>query len=499
MKKLTLSLYGLFSAILLMANGGGVVIKADPGTSNGYLCWEPVANSTYQVLILERSVDTNMTVSYDTLTTLTPTQNYLRIDSQYTNSPLYYYKVNILNSLNQIVDDSDFEKICPGCPEEGSYLEMCGWTCNGPDYAYTLNLLTNEAYSNGYLTVNSAINYYDYDAGIAVLLYEPMSPFAFSAKGYSLEGENDGRITYRRTDVSEGEDIRDISDDLLSGTVYFCEKKLNQFSLLPPIYSEILSISVSECGNALDPWAINTYNTYPETTLPIELECAVAFGEYPDDNEDENNGDQPNEDWWVEIDELWEDFEPTIDNLLNGLPGLAASGQTWVRVDEVSVDFSFIQVSKIDGGVFTTVNLDPNSIFDHGGNFVAPTASFPTGLYRVTFGWENGSVLPLVFEHDQTSFVPVTNANFANLTVSPNPIQNNNLAININVERKMSFTLQILTLSGATLHTEQISMDADATLQKNISVSGSNFPYNQMVIKLIFADGSSIQETAIRP
>jgi hypothetical protein len=479
--------------------GGGVVIKADPGTSNGYLCWEPVANSTYQVLILELSVDSNMTVSYDTLATFAPTQNYLRIDSQYTNNPLYYYKVNILNSLDQIVDDSDLEKICPGCPEEGTYLEMCGWTCNGLDYAYTIDLLTNEAFSNGYLTVNSAIAYFDYDAGIAVKLYEPMTPTVFGAKGYILGEYNDDRETYFRNDVTVGEGIRDASNNLLSGTVYFAEKKLEQFSLLPPIYSEILSISVSECGNALDPWAINTYNTYPETTLPIELECDFAPGEYPDYNEDENNGDQPNEEWWTEIDELWEDFEPTIDNLLNGLPGLAASGQTWVRVDEVSVDFSFVQISKIDGGVFTPVILDPNTIFNNGSNFVASTASFPTGLYRVTFGWENGSVLPLVFEHDQTSFVPVTNANFANLTVSPNPIQNNNLAININVERKMSFTLQILTLSGATLHTEQISMDAEATLQKNISVSGSNFPYNQMVIKLIFADGSSIQETAIRP
>ena len=439
-----------------------------------------------------------MNVTYDTLETFYPTQNYLRFDQQYMNSSEFYYKVNILNSLGEVEDDSDFEPHCLYCPEEGEYLDACYWTCNGTDYSWNVTLAQNEAHSNGRLMVSTGFNYIDGEYGVGVPFFEPMTFAVFDAKGYALDNPYESREMYNREGVLSGEGIRDADNNILTGDVYFVEKKLEQFAPLSSIYTDILVISEADCGK-LRPWAINTYNTYPESTLPIDLECTDAFGNYPDDPNDENDGSQPNEDWWVEIDELWEDFDPTINDLLNGLPGLAADGQSWVRVNEVSEDFSFIYISKIDGGSFTPVIIDPEIIFNNGDNYIAPSQSFPTGLYQVIFGWENGSVLPLVFEHDSSTYVPVTNAVFADLSIAPNPIQNNNLALEISVERKMNCTLQILSLSGATLYTEQLNLDIDTTLQKNIAVSGSNFPYNQLVVKLIFADGSSLQEIAIKP
>jgi len=477
------------------------VINAEPSTSNGYLCWEQVQNATYEVLIFERHIDSLSNVTYDTLVTLYPSQNYLRFDAQYLNSNSYYYKINALNSLGEVEDESDFEPHCLYCPEDDEYIDACSWTCNGPDYAWKVTLAQNEAESNGRLMVSSG-NTFDYDAGVSVPLYEPMTWTVYNAKGYP--GYLDGRAVYTRNDVLAAEGIRDASNNLLSaavhGNIYFVEKKLEQFWELPPIYTDVISISEANCGIGNRPWAINTYNNYPSSTLPIELTCTNAFGNYPDDpNDDENDGTNPNWEWWETINQYWGFEAPTIGDLLNGLPGLAANGQSWVRVNEVDEDFSFIYISRIDDVSFTPVIIDPATIFNNGGNFVAPSNNFSSGLYRVTFGWENGSVLPLVFEHDSAGYTPITNADFVELGIAPNPIQNNELKIEISTERQMNFTLQVLSLSGATLHTEQISMNADTTQQKNISVAGSNFPYSQLVVKLIFADGSTMQEIAIRP
>lgn len=487
MKNLFLTVQMCLITAFSLANGG-VVIKASPDRSNGYLCWEATNFTNYEVLILEKKINSSQVVYYDTLTTMTPSTNFVRIDPQYMGNADYFYKINIKNSNGGLEAESDFSPACGDCGE--SLTDYCYWTCNGADYSWKLQMAFNDEFSNGNLRVMSGYQYTDDLPGVAVPFYQAMSYTAYTAGGPYL-----GYSTYSTEGVLSGDDIRDAHNNVLTGTVYFVEKKMEQFAPLSSIYTDVIGITPANCGNNIS-WGIGTYNAYAESTLPIDLACQGVFTSYENGEEDDTSTVW---NFWSDISEYWDGYDPTIGDLLAGLPGLSATGQDWMKIDRFDHVVSSISVNQIDGDSVNHFTIDPTTIFDTDSTYNAPSLNINSGLYRVTFIFEDGSAIPITFEHNASTYVPVTNASFAEVVIAPNPIQNDELKLDISTERKMSFTLNIQALSGTTLYTEQMNMDADENVQKTIAVTQGNYPYNQLVVKLVFSDGSTLQEIAIRP
>lgn len=496
MKKLQfiLTLSAAFFYLTSLANVGQVNIRIHPAESNGYLCWEAIPNSSYEVLLLEQTIGNNSSVTYTTLTTLTPSVNYVRLDAQYLNQADYYFKIVVTDAQNTVSHESDYEGVCTDC-EEDAYNNPCMWKCNGVDYAWEIRLWENDMGSNGYLQVASTVEMYDYDEDVAIPFYEAMTPTVFSAKGY-FEGML-CRKHYKLEDVTAGDAVRDADNNILTGTVFFVEKKLEQFSPLASIYSDILLISANDCIKTRT-WAQETYNDDLEVILPILLTCQPAFGAYDDDG-DLDDDDDGNEQFWYDVHDLWDTFNTTISELLKGLPGLSNNGQGWISVNEYDSDFSFVHIQKVDGGNTNPVLIEASELFNDGNNYTVPSYTFSSGLYCVTLIFEDGSAIPLYMEHDNSTYVPQTNAAYGSLTIAPNPVQNNVLQLVLDAERKMTCELQIRSLSGAYLYSEQIQFDGQSSQQKNIPVPSSSFPYNQLVVKLIFSDDSVIESIALKP
>jgi hypothetical protein len=61
----------------------------------------------------------------------------------------------------------------------------------------------------------------------------------------------------------------------------------------------------------------------------------------------------------------------------------------------------------------------------------------------------------------------------------------------------MKFDLEVLTLNGDLIYTESMSMQEDTNASKRIRLPNTNFPSNQLIVRMKFQDGSILQQTAL--
>lgn len=53
-------------------------------------------------------------------------------------------------------------------------------------------------------------------------------------------------------------------------------------------------------------------------------------------------------------------------------------------------------------------------------------------------------------------------------------------------------------INGQVIHTETKTLSKVLDLQREIEVGNGSFPYNQIRVTLLFDDGSSVQQTALK-
>jgi hypothetical protein len=485
--------------------------KTKPNESRGYLCWENY-DSSYYVLELSQKIKDLDTEYFKTIERQQLKINYSKINSKYLASNDIYYKVSAFNNLNQVIISSEWIPACIGCGE--SYAKVCSWICNGPSYAWELSLLGNSSNSSGLLQLSTAYDYYDYTAGIAIPYYEPISPVVYNARitsnyydsFYSMDiitGQTPSSYYYNRT-VSSNEHIIDAQGNVLSGTVHFIGKQLMQYEPLQPISTNILTISETECGNSKQ-WAINKYNSFPNTPLPFELDCQNAYtipsgGTSPSGNPTSNAQGHVEFIFYL-IECMGETYwanEFNLDDVLLGLPCSKNEQDQWTPIDIVSSNIRNVEINRIDKTSDRLV-FTGNSLFESNSNFISNNVNFPIGLYLARFFFEDGSSLPLVVEKNWSNTTIINNSYFSDLQITPNPIENKWLSFKINVQRRMKFDLEILTLDGEILHKEKKQMQENTTLERSIKINKNIVPYNQVIVKMIFEDGSIKQSIAYLP
>lgn len=144
-------------------------------------------------------------------------------------------------------------------------------------------------------------------------------------------------------------------------------------------------------------------------------------------------------------------------------------------------------------------HLDPKDYFKiKGQGFVAPSSlNLEDGLYRLNFIFKDYIPMSVIFEHDASSHLPITNSSYVNLNVFPNPIENNLLEFEIESEKRMMIDVQVLNLNGELLHKEKKQIKENAMLFRSIDVSGAKYPSDNLILKLTFQDGSSIQRNIL--
>ena len=91
----------------------------------------------------------------------------------------------------------------------------------------------------------------------------------------------------------------------------------------------------------------------------------------------------------------------------------------------------------------------------------------------------------------------ITNSSYVNLNVFPNPIENNLLEFESESEKRMMIDVQVLNLNGELLHKEKKQIKENAMLFRSIDVSGAKYPSDNLILKLTFQDGSSIQRNIL--
>lgn len=483
-----------------------------PNESRGYLSWPSYENSTYVIEYAHKIIDGD-NVTYRTIDKQQLKLNYTKINSRYTTQPDIFYKVTVHGSAGQVTIDSDWILACLECGPQ--FYPVCHWQCNGTTYAWRLTLFEHENYGSGNLRLSTGFNYFDNNLGVAVPFYEAMTSTVYNARlnsGYysdfyntnSLTGVYPGVNYYKRTNVTSNEQIRDAQNNVLTGTVHFIGKPLMQFQSLSSLMTNNLAISQSQCGNTRG-WAINTYNNNPSQNLPIDLECTSAYstpggGSSGSTDDDITNGANVEFIFYlIECmgDTYWAN-EFNLGDVLAGLPcEPGASGGGWTPLDAVSAEILDVEIKRIDQSTEGVI-LSAESLFASNSMFVSNNISFESGLYQVRFNFADGTTLPIVVENMDNS-VQVNNASFSTLQIAPNPIEDRWLKINMSVERRMQFDLEIVSLQGEVLHKEKRHMHENTTAERSIKLNQNRFPYNQLIVRMVFEDGSVNQSMASIP
>jgi hypothetical protein len=85
------------------------------------------------------------------------------------------------------------------------------------------------------------------------------------------------------------------------------------------------------------------------------------------------------------------------------------------------------------------------------------------------------------------------------MSISPNPIENNVMKLNIETKKDMKAQLVVYTIDNVVLYDKNIELNTEHTFFEAIEIAGKEIPYNQIRVKLIFEDQSSmIQKTGIK-
>lgn len=278
-----------------------------------------------------------------------------------------------------------------------------------------------------------------------------------------------------------------------------------QFLPLNGQMTNVLTISQSDCSNTRN-WAINTFNTYASQSLPIQLECVNAYTA-PGGGGSGGTGTTGSTGANVEFvfyliecmgDTYWAN-EFNLQDVLAGIPceTVNPNGGGWTPVDAVSADILNVEIKRIDQNEEEVV-LSAESLFASNSIYVSNNVSFNSGLYQVRFNFADGTSLPLVIEN-KDNLVQTSNASYASLTIAPNPIEDRWLRMIVGVERRMQFDLEIVSMQGEVLHKEKRHMHENTTMERSIKLNQNKFPYNQVIVRMVFEDGSVRQEMVAIP
>lgn len=400
-----------------------------PDYSRGYVAWknpvDKIQINTWQIKILRRTI----TGKYDTLIQFEQKKNFFRLDAKFRNDRSIYVKVTGLNAasvpvsvgnLLQVAPNGDFD---PLCPPPGCGAITAKWTCNGTDYAWTIEKIEEYGNSGAYrLSLSSGGAWWDNSLGIGVPYY------AYAYPNSPLGKLADNNITYE-DGVTVDDQYRDISGALLTsdnsptGKVLRIQKDAEEFDG-PEWNTPILTADAGFNNSTSLNMVISRFNTYAHPCNPCNytrpyLSCTPAVGQ-------SSGGGYTSGPWWDDIpDSLlnvlvdcgngffdWDNGinnpceritqgggNGVLDNIFYSLANIDKKYNSKIGSTIYSVDnFRKFNIRRIDKDIVSIV-IDPKKVFLTDGRIKYPKINLQEGLYsfEISFSGKT-SHLPIAFE-----------------------------------------------------------------------------------------------------
>jgi len=434
---------------------------------------------------------------------------YARIDLKYTKKKDFYFTVVALNQNTGVVN-GESDPISAVDPFYDPTVDICSYSCNGKNYAWALTLKqdyynptgTYNPSEEGFLQLNQGFKfvaegvYSRFYQAIDIYNYNQLDPNHAYRKMY-----NNGTYRYDHIQIDaelEGGPFFDAQNNVVIDG-WLVEKKLDQFEHFNFDITNSILPSATFCDMTGSGWYETFNNSYgppsvngvtPIITefsaqygIPDELTCNANNGTYTDGG----NGDNPFENEY-------------IDNVFN----------CWYYNESIEAYAGCLDEYVLTGGQIVTdiilIPLDKNGLKHHlqrdsiHRKFADLdfNSIYKNGLYEVQIFTNSQHVFKSIVENVSNKNL-VEDKEYVHMSISPNPIENNVMKLNIETKKDMKAHLVVYTIDNVVLYDSNIELNTEHTFFEAIEIAGKEIPYNQIRVKLIFEDQSSmIQKTGIK-
>ncbi|MEM1322913.1 MAG: hypothetical protein AAGG75_21795 [Bacteroidota bacterium] len=497
-----------------------------PKYSADYLAWEASEDAvSWQIEIMKKEDPSSDLSNYLTVLQFEQTKNYYKVDELFIEDPDIIIRVTSKDARERTLETGDWNLgLCPppGCV---SWTDVCTWKCNGPDYAFEINLIEN---SNGpqqqqKLQLDYTEQSFNPSTGVSTPYYQFIKPSDWAnfvqnpgpCYPYISDPDwvNNNRVTFNNVSLSQG--FYDISGTPLAGTVYGVPKGLCNFG--PPRTTPVLVFS-SGCGSTMD-LIIDVFEA--QSTLPSysgpDLECFPTstpniVPTLPDTSGVVGDPVTPDSfhvsftwHWcpaWCptaeccapviepgqpfdDIFDLFTTHDPSYPNYIAPEPPFQV-----FDVEEFS-EFHIYRLDKAEDPV--TINADDVYLVD--GTISYPDLShLENGLYKIVTFFDNGHHMPRFFEYSNDvnpPTVPIPMSEQLEVSIYPVPILTNEFSMDFTAHADMQFTYRLTTSSGAVLYANNFSLVKDQTITVPIAIQEQLEPFTLLINSFYFDDNSS--------
>lgn len=406
------------------------------------------------------------------------------------------------NSNREIIVSEGPVSLCTYCT---SLVNICGWTCVGSTYAYSIALAVDENGQNGTLTVSPASNgstpFYQY---MSETQYNNLtqSDLAYYSLPSWVWYENPVNIV-RKTGVVSGTYSNAQGAAISSSVVYGVRKHMGPWQNSYANMTSPTNLDQSHCNQNFG-WAMSQISepagttplscdgtsggtsdgtTLPNdpTQLPIEFDpCHDAFINYLYTTGDPVPGGDP----YVYPPQWWFTGASEYFDCIGAQSG--SSSTFWPEEIEVITIAPFIAQSENSLVVLTESNM-----FSSNGTYVGPELDFNKGLYWISIQFKNSGVKTIFFEVEDDFVDSYDLSSFLSVNIYPVPIQGDEFEMNLQSAATLKFDYFLIDMQGNELFQRKFVIHQGHNRTHNIKVNGSTgIPSGQLVNKFVFEDGS---------
>lgn len=554
MKKIVLIIGLIMIGNLSFSQQNQIKSELDPTKSNGYLKWKDLDPMGYRIRIFEKQNDGKF-VEKERIQT---DKNYHKLNSAYLNSNKNYYRVEGLSAeaLNDDIDGDDIvTPMRPYYPGEELSFVSCEKVCNGNEYAYSL-----VSYGIGIVTDSDGDGQSDLDENGHYILNDSGKRYLrMESSGFAYENlEGDIAPYYIAMDDIDFTQYRDLYNKIYpqhpltkyqdyfvydeyigadegfttrdgykfwGNYAYLVEKTLLQFEWMDGNRTPNLNYTDNLCsqpfaggnyagwlgtwnenmeyyGDASNDYSGNYYNSNPDpsiylSTLYCEGKSSTGSNGWVDPSILNDWNVQIYEDWFACLED-WAENGYTED-LIDCEPsspggGFTGTGNPLPHWNQYVKKILFFKVDK-ETGTSTPIEWNPAEKKEY---YNPNNLILEAGLYKMYGIFSSGKIIPYYFEYKPENAIRRKTADFVDLKIVPNPIQNNILKVDISSDKKVRYNLEIHSLEGNVLMSESSFINENSTKNVTLNVSKNKYPYNQIRVVLKFEDGSQVEKIAYR-
>lgn len=500
MRKFILS-FAFISLAIAQSVAQNNAIKLKPVDGQGFLVLDDnieVGVDHWLVLIQTRVENSDGSVSFITKQKIELHKtNYLKIIDEYRFDPETYVTIEGMAADGTIIHTGTPEAIGDTPPG----FEACKWSCNGLTYAYDLALISNAAQTQTSLKLEDGVDFVDPLSSSSIPFYQYMSSVTYFGPFCS----SSDWFTYANSCAVNGVTIAgpfsaDVNDQIYSGTgnliigpYYAVKKTRGPWSTPSNVQTNPLPYGPEACVSTLSDMIFTMNSAYYAPGDPLlshyglpELQCIPALG---------TTINAPGFDT---------DCLPQMLNFTIGIDGdifdlLAAiedcnTGSSppfwWEDIDELMID-------NLNTDNDDPIVINTDDLFDANGTYNPVAIAMDASLYAITIKRSDGAIIPLVKEVVKPIVSTMTESDFLDVLIYPNPILNEEFDIHLEADAKLKFNYVLYDFDGNEIYRKTFVVQKDHDRSHTIKPKDP-IPTGVLINSFEFEDGSVLNFQTIK-